>query len=69
MDFGKTVKRGIGAGIGMEAAKLLESAYRSNDILERLGKSVVGGAMADVAYRLIRSENKKDHYKGWSAPS
>lgn len=70
MEFGKTIKRGIGAGVGMEAAKLLESAYKSNDVLDRLGKSVVGGAMANVAYKLIAPEKKdSDHYKGWSTPS
>ncbi len=69
MDFGKTMKRGVGAGIGMQAVKLLEEAHRSQDPIESLGKSAIGGAMADIAYNLIKPEENKDpHFKGWYKP-
>jgi len=70
MGIGEALKKGIGACIGIEAARMLEAAYKTDDILERIPKSVVGGAMASIAYSMVtekKAEEKPKYFRGWSS--
>ena len=71
VDIGKALKRGIGAGIGVEAAKLLEGAYKTSDPIDRFQKSVIGGALGSIAYQMVteKTEEKPKYFVGWGSPT